>query len=151
MTFDLDSMLEPVEISKVSEKLNEKQQELRTEGGAALIYNINFIVPIVSKDALEKFKKVINVIGKHYPCRYFLVEILEQAKQLTAEAGVYSFGSENTNRSFSEIVRVKTSVDTLKALPSVLRAQKIEGINTELLLIDAELPVEGLKIPFTTG
>ena len=146
MALEYKSILKRVKISEVAESLDRIQRESLETEGVQVKYNLNFIVPVTSKEAGSAFKEIFESLAAFHPCRYFLIEVSDEIESLEAEIGVYETDSARGVKSTSELVRVKASYESLKALPSIIRAQRAEGLSTELLLIDKDLPQSSLGL-----
>ena len=137
-------------LSKISSALDAAFSSLDRPGEQTLrSASANCIVLVPSPQLLPSSEKAVEVLSQIRPGRFFVLICDDTATSITAQVATRCHVISKSERSCSDVVRLTSSPEQWTAVPSIVRANLVTGVVTELYLMEsiAQRPfmLEGLS------
>lgn len=133
-----------------AEKVNAELAEFFAQlEGADKVFNraanANVIIPLSSPELLEALEPQLDVLSFAHPSRFFVVYFDEKAQSLSTSVSARCHALSKSEHVCAEIIRIGFPRREVAAVPSLIRACLLTGMQTEFYLFDGRFDVQELR------
>ncbi|MBN8551108.1 MAG: glucose-6-phosphate dehydrogenase assembly protein OpcA [Deltaproteobacteria bacterium] len=111
----------------------------------------NVIIPVSAVGLLESIESEIDTLSLVHPSRFFVVYLDEAQPVPTASVSARCHALSKTEHVCSEVVRIACSRAGFVAVPSLIRANSLTDMATEVYLADVRVPADVLNLLIVPG
>ena len=136
----------PAKITELSSMLAEAYSSMEADGGKYVkSATINKIIVVPAGFNKSEIEELIYTLTLVHPNRTFLIVLDDNCNELEAEFSTRCHKVSKEDHVCSEVIRLYSHPDKISELKTVLRANLITGVNTELILTGELDPVQTYK------
>jgi len=104
--------------------------------------NSNFLILTSASEDKEVIEDLLSTFSMTHPGRFFIISGDSQKEGIESEVSLRCQTLSRSSYICSEVIRISSSVASLSAVPSIVRAHMMSGVPTEVFLRRPEVNIE---------
>jgi len=129
-----------IPIEDINKSLDEQFEKVDTgESSVSRSRNSNFIFLTSSAEEWEVVDDLLSTFSVTHPGRFFVISADSKKQEIKTEVSLRCQSLSKSTSICSDVIRISSGVDTLDAVPSIVRANLMSGVATEIFLRHPEV------------